>query len=170
MFCTFVSLEWKTILLQSTLPTRWPSLDSGSMHRTQWRWRVSVDIEDREGMVTGQDVSEGTKLPPRWCKHIKPQGYSHLISCVLDIAHTAPHKQSKCQYLLSKSPKLQWGALRVRDSNIRIQTENFFPSPICSILSSAGRVLAECWPLILILSPLVPVCRRAAAPGRAELG
>ena len=168
MFCTFVSLEWKTILLQSTLPTRWPSLDSRSMHRSQWRWRVSVDIEDSEGMVSGQVVSEGTKLPPRWCKHIQLQGYSHLISCVLDIAHTAPHKQSKCQYLLSKSPKLQWGALRVRDSNIRIQTEN--SSPRQARYVAFWAVLAECWPLILILSPLVPVCCRAAAAGRAELG
>ena len=168
MFCTFVSLEWKTILLQSTLPTRWPSLDSGSMHRNQWRWRVCVDFGLRGQRGDGQDVFEATKLPPRWCKHITLQGYSHLISCVLDIAHTAPHKQSKCQYLLSKSPKLQWGALRVRDSNIRIQTEN--SSPRQARYVAFWAVLAECWPLILILSPLVPVCRRAAAPGRAELG
>ena len=142
MFCTFVSLEWKTILLQSTLPTRWPSLDTRSMHPNQWH-------RGKWGMV---------RMCPRWCKHIQLQGYSHLISCVLDIAHTAHHKQSKCRYLLSKSPRLQWGALRVRDSNIRIQTENSSPSPspICSILSSVGRVLATDSHFIASCSCLLP--------------
>ena len=164
MFCTFVSLEWKTILLQSTLPTRWPSLDSGSMHRSQWRWRVSVDIEDREGMVRSCPRQPNC---PRDGANTSNSSVTLIwspASLISPTQHTTNKANASIYCLnLPSCSEVHWGSeIPTSESKQRTLSQARYVA--------FWAVLAECWPLILILSPLVPVCRRAAAPGRAELG
>ena len=151
MFCTFVSLEWKTILLQSTLPTRWPSLDTRSMHPNQWH---------RGQWGDGQDVSEMVQTHPT----------PGLLSFDLLRPWYRPHSTNKANasiYCLNLPGcnEVHWGS-EIPTSESKQRTLHLPPARYVAFWA----VLAECWPLILILSPLVPVWCRAAGAGRAETG
>ena len=141
MFCTFVSLEWKTILLQSTLPTRWPSLDTRSMHPNQWHWGQWGD---------GQDVSEMVQTHPT----------PGLLSFDLLRPWYRPHTTNKANagiYCLNLPGcnEVHWGS-EIPTSESKQRTLHLPPALICSILSSVGRVLATDSHFIASCSCLVP--------------
>ena len=149
MFCTFVSLEWKTILLQSTLPTRWPSLDTRSMHPNQWHG-------DSEGMV---------RMCPRQPNCVRDGANTSnsrvtLIWSPASLISPTQHTTNKANasiYCLNLPGcnEVHWGS-EIPTSESKQRTLHLPPALICSILSSVGRELATDSHFIASCSCLLP--------------